>query len=273
MGTGGNLPNNRPFHAGGTTTGAATGAPDASRSRFLPRLGRLGLPDEMTADLLNETIVVPYGRNFRPFLQGAPADVLMLVLNGVVKVYCAPNNSRRFLLQLAGPGDLIGYADFVDDKGRRIQIFESEALTNCTVALIFRHRVIKRLQGLDSAGLVTLLEQANTFWSWVTYRYASLLSFSYRERLEIVLSEVAARFGIRDARGTMLALELGHEDWAEMIGCSRPMASRLFADLVRAQILSRDGKRYIILNGTEVAGRRSLLPGAGAETGSSLRTQ
>jgi CRP-like cAMP-binding protein len=244
-----------------------------SARRFLPRLGRLGLPAAMTADLLDETIVVPYGRNFRPFLQGAPADVLMLVLSGVVKVYCAQGNARRFLLQLAGPGDLIGYADFVDGMGRRNQIFESEALTNCTVALIFRHRVIKRLQGLDSAGLVALLEQANTFWSSVAYRYASLLSFSYRERLEIVLSEVATRFGIRDARGIMLALELGHEDWAAMIGCSRPMASRLFADLVRARILSRDGKRYIILNGADLAGSRSRLAGAAAEAGPSLRAQ
>ncbi len=252
-------------------TADAPNLADIQKSKFLPRLRRLGLPDEMVAELVNESIVVPYSKGMKPFAQGAPADVLMLVLNGVIKVYCSQSNARRFLVQMAGPGDLIGYSDFIDAKGRRSQVFEAEALTNCTVALIFRHRIVKLLQGFDNAAMLALLEQSNTFWSWVTYRYASLMSLSYRERLEVVISEIASRFGIRDARGVMLTLELGHEEWAELIGSSRPMASRLLADMVRARILSREGKRYIVLNGTDLEGSRHLLPRTGAEGLASLR--
>ncbi len=244
---------------------------DNHKGKFLSRLRWLGLPDATIAELVNDSIAVPYGKGLKPFIQGAPADVLMLVLNGVIKVYCSHGKSRRFLVQLAGPGDLIGYSDFVDARGKRGQIFEAEALTNCSVALIFRHRIAQLLQGFDNTALLALLEQSNTFWSWITYRYAALMSLSYRERLEVVISEIASRFGIRDARGVMLTLELGHEEWAELIGSSRPMASRLLADMVRARILSREGKHYIVLNGTGLESSRYLLPRAGAQTGASMR--
>jgi len=67
------------------------------------------------------------------------------------------------------------------------------------------------------------------------------MTLSYRERLEAMLAEVAARFGVKDARGTLLTLELGHDDWAEMIGSSRPMVSRLIAEMVQNRVLAREG--------------------------------
>jgi Crp-like helix-turn-helix domain len=74
------------------------------------------------------------------------------------------------------------------------------------------------------------------------------MTLSYRERLEAMLSEVAARFGVKETRGTLLTLELGHDDWAEMIGSSRPMVSRLIAEMVQNRILAREGKHYILLS-------------------------
>jgi hypothetical protein len=79
------------------------------------------------------------------------------------------------------------------------------------------------------------------------HRYASLMTLSYRERLEAMLTEVAARFGVKETRGTLLTLELGHDDWAEMIGSSRPMVSRLIAEMVQSRVLAREGKHYILL--------------------------
>jgi hypothetical protein len=41
---------------------------------------------------------------------------------------------------------------------------------------------------------------------------------------------------------------LGHEDFAEMIGCSRPMVSRLISDLIDARMIARRGKNYVLLS-------------------------
>lgn len=122
---------------------------------------------------------------------------------------------------------------------------------------------------------IALFERLNTFWGSLVHRYASMMTLSYRERLEAMLAEVGARFGVRDARGTMLTLELGHDDWAEMIGSSRPMVSRLIAEKVQNRTLAREGKHYILLdNGNSekpgVAAPRIEAPpvdGAGARKG------
>ena len=223
------------------------------RGRLAWRVRQAGVPSEIVDDLINDNIVARYARRFRLFLQGAPGDVLMLIINGVVKVHCAQPDGRRFLVELAGPGDIIGYVDRMDAKGRHYQAFEAQALTNCAVALISRQRILKLLGDADHATLIALFERLNTFWATVVHRYASLMTLSYRERLEAMLTEVASRFGAKEARGTLLTLELGHDDWADMIGSSRPMVSRLIAEMVQNGVLAREGKHYILLaeNGSE----------------------
>ncbi len=63
----------------------------------------------------------------------------------------------------------------------------------------------------------------------------------------IVLSDLAKRVGVRDSQGIMLIPEIFHDDLAEMIGCSRPMISRLIAQMVESGLLARRGKQYVLL--------------------------
>jgi CRP-like cAMP-binding protein len=216
-------------------------------SRALWRVRQSGLPPEFIDELIGDNIIARYAKRLRLFLQGASADVLMLIVNGVVKVHCTQPDGRRFLVELAGPGDLIGYVDLYDARGRHCQAFEAQALTNCAVALIARQRILKLLEAADHSLLLNLFERLNSYWAASAHHYASFMTLSYRERLEAMLSEVASRFGVQDARGTLLTLELGHDDWAEMIGSSRPMVSRLLAEMVENQMLEREGKHYILL--------------------------
>ena len=59
------------------------------RSRLAWRVRQAGVPSEIIDELINDNIVARYSRRFRLFLQGAPADVMMIIINGVVKVHCA----------------------------------------------------------------------------------------------------------------------------------------------------------------------------------------
>ena len=87
-----------------------------------------------------------------------------MTINSSGRLHCAQPDGRRFLVELAGPGDIIGYVDRMDGKGRHCQAFEAQALTNCAVALISRQRILKLLGDSDRATLVALFERLNTFW-------------------------------------------------------------------------------------------------------------
>jgi hypothetical protein len=62
------------------------------------------------------------------------------------------------------------------------------------------------------------------------------------------MSDLALRAGVKDSQGTVLIPVLGHEDFAEMIGCSRPMVSRLISDMIDARLIARRGKNYVLLS-------------------------
>lgn len=220
------------------------------QSRLLELLEQWGLPKEAIAGLVGRHTLVRYPKRSPLFLQGSPADVAFAVFNGLVKVYCPGVDGSRILVHLAGPGDLIGCADFMDSNRQRSQIFEAHALTSCSVALFTRQHVLKMLRGLDQSILIRLLESLNGFWSAMVHRYAVYLSMSLRERLQLVLADVGARFGVQDARGVLLTPELAQEELAEMIGSSRPMVSKLLSEMAERSMIACQGRRYILLRGS-----------------------
>src|SRR6266478_486489 len=97
------------------------------------------------------------------------------------------------------------------------------------------------------AVVISFIMTLNTFWSNNVRFFATLLNLPFWDRLTMVLSDLGTRAGVKDSEGTILIPELGHEDLAEMIGCSRPMVSRLIAEMIESGLLSRRGKRYVLL--------------------------
>ncbi len=218
-----------------------------AQERLLSRLSSMGLPRQAATALLERHMIVRYPKGAELFTMGSPADVVFAVLTGLVKVHSSRAGSDPVLVELAGPGDLVGYADFADADGGRSQLFEATALTNCCVALFTRHQIIEVLKGLEPEALLRVTEVINSMWSSVVYRYATFLGMSLRKRLEIVLGELAERFGVPDSRGTLLLPELAQEELAEMIGSSRPMVSKLLTEMTERGLLIREGRRHILI--------------------------
>jgi CRP-like cAMP-binding protein len=222
--------------------------PDDARQRLMEQLAGWRLPAEFLTDLIDHSHCVSYTPDTPIFLRGSTADVLFWILSGLVKVCYSDPNGSRVVIKLTGPGDIIGFADIAEPNGRRTQAFDAEAATNVSVALFTHDHVIKAVQKLPPSKLVSLLEMLNSSWSGINSFYARFLGMSFRERLDFVFAELASRFGVRDSRGILLTPELSHVTLAEMIASSRPMVSRLIAEMVDQGFLARQGKHYILLN-------------------------
>ena len=155
-------------------------------------------------------------------------------------------------------GEPLGIVDRVDDNGRRHHVLEGQALTKCTVGLLSREQLATLLHKLDCKTAVKLLENLNTIWSAIFERFAGLIGLSLRERLEMVFQDLAARFGVRDDRGVLIMPKLSQEELAEMIGSSRPMISKLLADMANEGLLARSEHRLILRNDAASA-RRNVI--------------
>ena len=218
-----------------------------AHERLLSRLSSMGIARPAATALLERHMLVRYPKGAELYSMGSPADVVFAVLTGLVKVYSSRPGSDPVLVELAGPGDLVGYADFAGADVGRSQQFGAASATKCCVALFTRHQISEVLKGLEPEALLGIAEAINSMWSSVAYRYMTFLGMSLRKRLEIVLDELAKRFGVPDSRGTLLLPELAQEELAEMIGSSRPMVSKLLTEMTERGLLIRQGRRHILI--------------------------
>lgn len=210
-------------------------------------LGRLNLPLDLVDELIERHIAVVYEKGALAFCEGNTDDMLACILSGYVNVYCPVGDGNRTLVRMAGPGEIIGYADYVDEKGRRARIFEAQVASKCTLALFSRDHIVRLLADLPPDAVISILASLNTFWSENLRRFTTLLGLPFWDRLVIVMSDLAKRAGVKDSEGIVLIPEIGHEGLAEMIGCSRPMVTRLIGEMVKSGLLARRGKQYVLL--------------------------
>ena len=210
-------------------------------------LSRLNLPQELVDELIECHVAVVFEKGALAFCEGNADGMLACILSGFVNVYCPVGDGNRTLVRVAGPGEVIGYPDYVDEKGRHARLFEAQVASRCTLALFSRDHLEQLLISQPKEVLISIVMSLNTFWSDNVRFFATLLNLPFWDRLTMVLSDLATRAGVQDSEGTILIPELGHEDLAEMIGCSRPMVSRLIAEMIESGLLSRRGKQYVLL--------------------------
>src|SRR6267154_1279131 len=213
-----------------------------------------GLPETVVNELIEHHTPVNYPRGSMIFLQGAPTDLIYWVSSGLVDILCPEPEGGQIQTSLLGPGDIFGFVEFSDFKGNPAQAFQSRARTQVQLGLITRDRVCKALSRLEPALLVSLLGEITAVWGSFTHYCAQFLGMNYSERFETVLRDLTHKFGVRETRGTLLIPEFGHGDFAEMIGSSRPMVSRLIAEMIANQRLAYDGRHYIVI------GDSTMLP-------------
>src|SRR5208282_5339191 len=225
-------------------------------ARLRGNFGRWRVPSAIVDDLVDYRNTVSYPRGAMVFPEGSPGDLFGCVLAGYVKVYCNATSGARVLARLSGPGDIIGYADCEDGKGRRSKIFETQALSKCSIALFTRERAVRLLRSLDSDQAIELYQTLNSFWSSSLHWWTSFLGLPFQQRLEVVLGDLGRRVGVHDNRGTLIIPELSQADLAEMIASSRPLVSRLLNEMEECGLVQRRGKQYILLKGWDSQERR-----------------
>ena len=214
------------------------------RSRLISH----GVAESIIDELFEQPTIISYSRGSFIFLQGAPTDLLYWVSSGLVDILCPGLDGEQIRASMLGPGDFFGFVENADHKGRPVQAFQARARTNARIGLVIRAQVYKVLARQDPVLLTQILQEVITASSELAVRHAQFLGKNYAARLERVLADLAAKFGVNDAHGTLLIPEFRHNDFAEMIGCSRPMVSRLIDEMISVGRLAKRGKHYIILD-------------------------
>ena len=246
----------------------------SGHAALLSALEEFAWPVKAAAEIARGAHIIPYDKGSTIFHAGEAADIVYVLLSGEATLeYGAEGGS--LLVSIARSGQMLGL--FAPELGaatktRPEQVFSARALSRCKVAIIPTSRIAHGLQRLSSADLVRVLESSRDQWVRLCRRLLGYLTMSVRGRLVHALGEIADHFGVSDASGRLITLRLSHENFAALVGASRPMVSKHLKEFEVNGISSREGGRYRVLTGAlesalagdpATAGDGGRAPGAG----------
>ena len=121
--------------------------------RLKDRLISRGLPESVFDELFAQPTIVNYARGSFIFLQGGPTDLLFWVSSGLVDILSPGADGEQFHVSVLGPGDLFGFVESTDQKGRPAQAFQARARTNVQIGPDERATSIARSKQLRASAV------------------------------------------------------------------------------------------------------------------------
>jgi CRP-like cAMP-binding protein len=176
------------------------------------------------------------------FYEGEASAHVYVLLSGVAKLSFLQRD-ERVLVGLVGPGEIFGVSSLLPGATRP---FRCDAFSDCTVGVGDPATFVDIVLGVPLERLSQTLDVTVGRWWGMLQRYTNFIGLSVREKLAGALLELGAKFGVDDARGKLITLNLTHADLAELVGASRQRTTEQLNEFERERMLIRDGRRLII---------------------------
>ncbi len=177
------------------------------------------------------------------FNEGVPSDSVYLLISGVVRLSLRSPDEEHVLVSLISPGELFGITSLMPGMYRA---FRSAAFSDCWVSSVTPDVFVTTLLDIPFGEFSSMMEGTVGRWFALLYRYTRFQNSNLHQKLALALLELAQKFGVQDTRGTMLILQLTHEDLADLVGASRQKVTEHMKELERQQFLIRDGRKLIV---------------------------
>lgn len=200
---------------------------------------------DIPADVLGDLRAAGSAMIYRPrqviFGEGTPSSALFLVCHGAVKLYHSDRFGRDHILEIAGPGALVGELSLDDGD---VMSVSAEALTEAQVSSYSRERLTSFIQRHPETGVRFLAALSRELA--VARRKARDLALKGAEsRLAGLLLQLGRAAGDLEA-GRAIGLRYSRRELAEMIGVSTETAIRLLAALKRKGAIRSEGRDVVL---------------------------
>lgn len=164
---------------------------------------------------------------------------LYIVLSGCVTVRYGESQVIEAVL---GPGDFLGLASLFG--AARYKSF-AVATLNSRLARLPAARFIETMLGVAPEKFIRTLSMTAGRYFRLVESYP-IAAKSLKRRIVFALLNLAEKFGVPEARGTLLNLPLTHKFIADLVAASRPRVSVAMTELERGGGLLRAHQRFIV---------------------------
>lgn len=176
------------------------------------------------------------------YMNGDPGDALYFVNGGRIKISKVTRDGKSLTLFYCGPSELFGEGCLIDG-GPRTEM--AEAVENAMLTQVERgdfERLLATHAHLGAQMTRMMVQRRKDLETKVE----ALVFRDVTSKLAELLLKLAGEYGVDDARGTMVALKITHQELANLIGSTRETVSLTLSQFKRKKFICTEGRKVII---------------------------
>ena len=200
------------------------------------------LPHDLVARLAEGVQLLEVRRRQVVYLPGDPGQTVYFVNGGRVKISKVTRDGKELTLAYRGPGDLFGELSLLEGGPREEM---AEAVENALITEVERgefERLVQR-DGMVGYRLMKIFAERRRE---IENQIENLVFKDVNAKLAQLLLRLGGEYGVDDARGTLVALKITHQEMANLIGSTRETVSLTLSQFKRKGLIQTEGRKVIL---------------------------
>jgi len=207
--------------------------------------GLAGLSSEQLGVLGGQLRVRPFRKRAIVYSGKQSGDTIYIMLSGIARLTSVNRKNERVLIEVLGPGDVVCIPTLLPDLRRSL---ECEAFPECEVGVLSAQALVE-ITGLQYDRFLLALRLTMGRWWALLVRQSRFADQTLEERIAVALLNLADKFGLPDARGTIINVRFGHRNIAELVSGSRPKVSMCLRRFALKGAVIQERRRIIVVPG------------------------
>jgi len=177
-------------------------------------------------------------------LPGDPGDAVYFILSGRVKISRVTRDGKELTLGYRAPGELFGELCLFDGGPREemAEVVDGAELLRVEREVLMEHAAASPQLGVALArGLIERCRDVERQMEFLMFK-------DVHAKLAELLLKLSVEFGVKDPRGTLVALNITHQEMANLIGSTRETVSLALSLFKKKKLVQSDGRRVIVLD-------------------------
>lgn len=176
------------------------------------------------------------------FLPGDPGQSVFFLNGGRVKISKVTRDGRELTLAYRVPGEIFGELCLGDGRPREDM---AEAMDTALVTEVNR-QYFEKLVDKHHRLAFELMRVSNARRAEVENKVARLIFRDVNSKLADLLLSLGREYGVENARGTLVAIKITHQEMANLIGSTRETVSLTLSQFRKQGFIAMDGRKVIV---------------------------
>ncbi len=210
-----------------------------------------GLPADAFGRLVDHVEMREVRRRHVLYITGDPGQSVFFLNGGRVKISKVTRDGRELTLAYRVPGEIFGELCLGEGNPREEM---AEAMENALITEVERpafEALVERYPRLSW----DLMQVSNRRRNGVENKVARLIFRDVNSKLADLMLQLGRDYGVEDARGTLVAIKITHQEMANLIGSTRETVSLTLSQFKKRGLIAMDGRKVIV---TDFDGLRAL---------------